>query len=106
MNIIKKRTINYSNCLSIGVPCAYISESNIDLLVQDINNNLHQSYKLDLQDEKVISQDSSYKIKIDKSSKKMLLSGGWDAISNLIEKEIEISKVKRNLPYLNDFNSI
>ncbi len=95
--------IFYSNCLSIGIPCALISEFDIKLLIQEINNFKQDQLTLDINSQKLISRKNSWSINIEKAASNMLLTGGWDATSILISQKEKINLTMQKIPYLNSF---
>ena len=91
--------IFYSNCISIGVPCFTLSKK----LIQDIqkytnNNNLF--LEIDLKNALAKSKDLNFNLEIKESSRKMFLSGEWDATSTLLENENLIERKFNDLPYI------
>ncbi len=99
--------IFYGNCLSIGIPCATILEKELKSLVSLIKSDATTNFKLDLRSQKLYStKGKSWEISIEDSSREMLLSGRWDATLELIKEKERIEKVKKNLPYINNFKGI
>jgi 3-isopropylmalate/(R)-2-methylmalate dehydratase small subunit len=95
--------IFYSNCIAIGIPCFMLPKKSI----QEIQKNKDNKFlflEIDLKNSTAKSKDLSLKLEIKESSRKMFLSGEWDATSKLLENEKLIEKKFNNLPYL-DFNA-
>jgi len=95
--------IFYSNCLAIGIPCFTLSKK----LIQEVQNNKDNKFsflKIDLKNSLAKSQDLKLNLEIKESSRKMFLSGEWDATSTLLENEDFIENKLDDLPYL-EFNS-
>ena len=67
-------------------------------------NNKNLILEIDLFNSTASSQDLKFNLEIKETSKKMFLSGEWDATSKLLENEDLIKKKLNNLPYIN-FNS-
>ena len=91
--------IFYSNCIAIGVPCFTLSKK----LIKDIqkytnNNNLF--LEIDLKNALAKSKDLNFNLEIKESSRKMFLSGEWDATSTLLENENLIERKFNDLPYI------
>ena len=95
--------IFYSNCIAIGIPCLTLSKKSIQD-IQKINNNESLFLKIDLKNSQAKSNDLNFKVEIKESSRKMFLSGEWDATSTLLENEDLIKNKFNDLPYLK-FNS-
>ena len=95
--------IFYSNCISIGVPCFTLSKEAIkDLQLYTHNKDLY--FVIDIYKGKAISKDLEIDLEIKESSKRMFLSGEWDATSTLLKNKDLIEKKLNALPYI-EFNS-
>ena len=95
--------IFYSNCIAIGIPCFTLSKSSI----QKIQNYIDKKdlfLDIDLINSRAISKDLRFNLEIKQTSRKMFLSGEWDATSKLLENENLIEKKFNDLPYIS-FNS-
>jgi len=91
--------IFYSNCLAIGIPCFTLSKN----LIQEVQNNKDNKFsflKIDLKNSLAKSQDLNLNLEIKESSRKMFLSGEWDATSTLLENENLIENKFNLLPYI------
>jgi len=91
--------IFYSNCIAIGIPCFTLPKKSI----QDIQKNKDHKFlflKIDLENSLAISKNLSLNLEIKESSRKMFLSGEWDATSTLLENDSLIEKKYKDLPYL------
>ena len=96
--------IFYSNCLAIGIPCFTLPKDLIKKLQKDINQN-NSSIEIDINKSILNTKSFSLNLEIKDSSKKMFLSGNWDATSTLLENVGLIEKKINNLPYIR-FNKI
>ena len=95
--------IFYSNCIAIGIPCFTLPKKSIE----EIQNYCDKKFlflEIDLKNSKAKSKDLSLNLEIKESSRKMFLSGEWDATSTLLENENLIENKFNDLPYL-EFNS-
>ncbi len=96
--------IFHSNCLSIGIPCAIISEYNLKPLLNIINAKKNLNFTLDLESQTLYSRENkSWQIQIEQSALEMLKSGKWDATSMLINEKEKIDSLKSKIPYINNF---
>ena len=92
--------IFYSNCIAIGIPCFTLEKKSIKNIQNYIDNeNLH--LEIDISNSFAKSKDLSFNLKIQESSKKMFLSGEWDATSTLLKNNSLIEDKFDNLPYIN-----
>ena len=95
--------IFYSNCIAIGIPCFTLAKE----LIQKIQKNKDDEFlflEIDLKKSLAKSKDLNFNLEIKESSRKMFLSGEWDATSTLLENESLIENKCNDLPYL-EFNN-
>ena len=95
--------IFYSNCIAIGIPCFTLPKKSIQD-IQKYNNQKSLFLEIDLENSLATSKDLNFNLEIKESTKKMFLSGEWDATSTLLNNEILIEKKFNDLPY-SKFNS-
>ena len=96
--------IFYSNCVAIGIPCFTLPKE----LIKKIQKNSIQNNSLieiDINKSILLTKSFSLNLEIKESSRKMFLSGEWDATSTLLENIELIEKKICNLPYIK-FNKI
>ena len=91
--------IFYSNCIAIGIPCFTLPKKSVQH-IQKYNDNKRLFLNIDLKNSLAKSKVANFHLEIKDSSKKMFLSGEWDATSTLLENENLIEKKYNNLPYL------
>ncbi len=95
--------IFYSNCIAIGIPCFTLPKNSIKE-IQKFNNNKNFFLDIDIKNSFAKSKDLNFNLEIKESSRKMFLTGEWDATSTLLENENLIENKSNDLPYLK-FNS-
>ena len=91
--------IFYSNCIAIGIPCFTLPKKSIKDLQQN-NDNKTFFLEINLKNSFAKSKDLNFNLNIQESSRKMFLSGEWDATSTLLENEHLIENKFNDLPYL------
>ena len=91
--------IFYSNCIAIGIPCFTLPTKSIQD-IQKYSDNKSFFLEIDLKKSLAKAEDLKFQLDIKESSKKMFLSGEWDATSTLLENENLIEKKNNDLPYL------
>jgi len=91
--------IFYSNCIAIGIPCFTLPKNSIKD-IQKYNDNKNFFLEIDIKNSFAKSKGLSFNLEIKESSRKMFLSGEWDATSTLLENENLIEKKINDLPYL------
>ena len=97
--------IFYSNCIAIGIPCFTLAKE----LIQKIQKNKDDEFlflEIDLKKSLAKSKDLNFNLEINESSKKMFLSGEWDATSTLLENENLIENKFTQLPYIKFNNNL
>ena len=95
--------IFYSNCIAIGIPCFTLTKELIQKIQKHKDDKL-LFLEIDLKKSLAKSKDISLNLEIKESSRKMFLSGEWDATSTLLENESLIENKCNDLPYL-EFNN-
>ena len=95
--------IFYSNCIAIGIPCFTLPKESIKKIQKylDVKNLL---LEIDLFKSTAKSEELKFNLEIKETSKKMFLSGEWDATSTLLENKELIDNKLNDLPYI-QFNS-
>ena len=95
--------IFYSNCIAIGIPCFTLPKESIKKIQKylDIKNLF---LEIDLLKSTAKGEKLKFNLEIKETSKKMFLSGEWDATSKLLENKDLIENKLNDLPYIN-FNS-
>ena len=95
--------IFYSNCIAIGIPCFTLPKESIKKIQKylDIKNLF---LEIDLFESTAKAEELKFNLEIKETSKKMFLSGEWDATSKLLENKALIENKLNDLPYIN-FNS-
>ena len=91
--------IFYSNCVAIGIPCFTLEKKIIKEIQQEATRNV-LSFEIDITKSKAFSRTLEVDLIIKESSKKMFLSGDWDATSILLNNKILIESKINELPYV------
>ena len=92
--------IFYSNCLAIGIPCFTQEKRVIKKIQEEAKKNI-LSFEIDIAENKAVSNKLEVDLLIKESSKKMFLSGDWDATSILLNNSLLIDSKINELPYVN-----
>ena len=95
--------IFYSNCIAIGIPCLTLAKE----LIEKIQKNEDDKFlflEIDLKKSFAKSKDLNLNLEIKESSRKMFLSGQWDATSTLLDNKNLIENKFNQLPYI-QFNT-
>ena len=91
--------IFYSNCIAIGIPCFTLPKKSIEE-IQNYCNNQSLLLEIDLKNSLAKSKDLNFNLEIKESSRKMFLSGEWDATSTLLDNKNLIDNKFNQLPYI------
>ena len=91
--------IFYSNCVAIGIPCFTLTKESIqDIQKYNVCEKLF--LEIDLKNSLAKSENLHFNLEIKDSSKKMFLSGEWDATATLLEKSSLVERKYKELPYI------
>ena len=96
--------IFYSNCVAIGIPCFTLPKEVLKKIQKD-SNEYNSSFEININKSILKTKSFSLNLEIKDSSRKMFLSGEWDATSTLLENIELVEKKIENLPYIK-FNKI
>ena len=91
--------IFYSNCIAIGIPCFTLPKKSIQDIQKCIENK-SLFLEIDLKNCLAKSKDLNFILEIKESSRKMFLSGEWDATATLLENETLVERKSKELPYI------
>ena len=91
--------IFYSNCIAIGIPCFTLPKKSIEE-IQNYCDNQFLFLEIDLKKSLAKSKDLNFNLEIKESSRKMFLSGEWDATSTLLDNKNLIENKFNQLPYI------
>ena len=91
--------IFYSNCIAIGIPCFTLPKKSIQK-IQKYNISKSLFLEIDLKNSLAKSEDLKLNLEIKESSKKMFLSGEWDATATLLENSTLVERKFKELPYV------
>ena len=91
--------IFYSNCIALGIPCFTLPKKLIEE-IQNYCDNQSLFLEIDLKNSSAESKDLNFNLEIKESSRKMFLSGEWDATSTLLDNKNLIDNKFNQLPYI------
>ena len=92
--------IFYCNCIAIGIPCLTLSRE----LIKNIQNHNDSWFEINIQKATLKSRTLNLNLEIKESSKKMFLTGEWDATSTLLNNRNLVEEKMKNLPYIKFIN--
>ena len=91
--------IFYSNCIAIGIPCFTLPKKSIQN-IQKYNISKSIFLEIDLKNSSAKSKDLNFNLEIKESTKKMYLSGEWDATATLLKNSSLVERKFKDLPYI------
>ena len=96
--------IFFGNCLALGIPCASASPDQILAIQALVNDDATRHWTLDLEGMALASDQDRWDVSIDPGPRDMLLSGRWDATSQLLDNSAKVKALMDEIPYLNQFS--
>ena len=91
--------IFYSNYIAIGIPCFTLSKKSIQN-IQQYNISKSLFLEINLKNSTAKSEFSDFNLEIKESSRKMFLSGEWDATATLLANCSLVERKLKELPYI------
>tara|TARA_A100001388_G_scaffold146155_1_gene108421 strand:+ start:54 stop:665 length:612 start_codon:yes stop_codon:yes gene_type:complete len=91
--------IFYSNCIAIGIPCFTIPKKSIQN-IQKYSVNKSLFLEIDLKKSLAKSKDFNLNLNIKESTRRMFLSGEWDATATLLDNSYLVEEKFKELPYI------
>ena len=91
--------IFYSNCIAIGIPCFTLPKKSIQN-IQEYNISKGLFLEIDLKNSSAKSKELNFNLEIKYSTKKMFLSGEWDATATLLKNSYLVERKFEELPYI------
>jgi 3-isopropylmalate/(R)-2-methylmalate dehydratase small subunit len=92
--------IFFGNSLMIGLPCATAEPDQIERLITLSEQQPDQECVFDIRTSTVTAGDLVVPVSFPESVRSALLSGGWDATSQLLGDYAQVEKTAASLPYL------
>ena len=96
--------IFFGNCLALGLPCASASPDQILAIQASVEEDATRHWTLDLDEMALASDQDRWDVSIDPGPRDMLLSGRWDATSQLLDNSPKVKALMDEIPYLNQFS--
>ena len=98
--------IFFGNCLALGIPCMTATPEEIQRLQQLVMGAPQQSWQLNLEAMTLASDAVTQAVQLAEGPRQMLMTGRWDATSQLLARDAELTALTARLPYLNHFQAI
>jgi 3-isopropylmalate/(R)-2-methylmalate dehydratase small subunit len=96
--------IFYGNCLALGIPCFTASHASVLSLQEQLIADPDQELNLSLATASLEdSRGQLWQLELQAGPQQMLASGQWDATSQLLAHDAELTRTAESLPYINGF---
>ncbi len=95
--------IFFGNSLTLGIPCAVLTEDEIDQLQGAADADAKAEITLDLRAGTVAMGNLSFAAQVPETARESLLSGRWDALGELLGAPDATRAVHDGLPYIAGF---
>jgi len=92
--------IFFNNSIAVGLPCAIVDNSTIELLQSLALNNYELQFDVDLENKVINVEEKSYSFDMANGPRKQFLDGCWDATQLLMSARQEILDTANRLPYV------
>lgn len=96
--------IFYGNSMMIGLPCASVSEDQMQKLMALADARPDLEFRLDLKSSTLEAGDLAVPVSMPESVRSALLSGDWDATSLLLDRYGEVEQLAARLPYVSGWD--
>ncbi len=97
--------IFFGNCLALGIPCMTAASEEIQLIQQAVIEDPGREWCLDLMALALGSPQDRWAVSLEPGPLDMLRSGRWDATSQLLSRDSELTALMKQLPYINGFQT-
>jgi 3-isopropylmalate/(R)-2-methylmalate dehydratase small subunit len=96
--------IFYGNSMMIGLPCASVSEDQMQKVMALADAQPDLEFRLDLKSSILEAGDLAVPVSMPESVRSALLSGDWDATSLLLDRYGEVEQLAARLPYVSGWD--
>ncbi len=91
------------NALSIGLPCATVGQTDIEYLMQCVEESADTRMTLSIRDLTLGVLDRTVTVNVPRGGREALLTGHWDATGLLLDQFDQVRAVAEGLPYVRGF---
>jgi 3-isopropylmalate/(R)-2-methylmalate dehydratase small subunit len=91
------------NCTMMGVPTVTVTPTDIENLMQAVENDSRITFSLDLQAKTISFGEHKIAVDLPETYRSALTSGSWDSTAMLRANLSEVKKIAAKLPYMNNF---
>ena len=95
--------IFFGNCTAMGLPCVTLTPDDLARLMDSVELDPTQDVSVDIETQTVTSRAGSMQAGIPSGTRTQLLTGTWDATSQLLDAGDAIEHTASQLPYVDGF---
>jgi 3-isopropylmalate/(R)-2-methylmalate dehydratase small subunit len=92
--------IFFGNCVALGIPCVTADAAKVKQLQELVTANPQVEVTVNLENLQVQIGDFSTPVYIGEGSRKMFISGSWDACGQLVANAEQVRQTATKLPYV------
>lgn len=95
--------IFFGNCISVGMPCAAASASDLAELMRRVSADPKLMLHLDLVNQRLRAGDLEIAVRVPEGARRAFVEGSWDSTAELLQGADQVAEVAARLPYVNDW---
>jgi 3-isopropylmalate/(R)-2-methylmalate dehydratase small subunit len=95
--------IFYGNCIALGVPCAVVSERDIECLMAAVEADPSIEVTVDVESRRATAGSIAVPFEMADGVRASFLEGRWDTTAELLANKAAIFEAAKRVPYLNGF---
>lgn len=92
--------IFFGNSTNLGMPCVGLSPEDNEKLMELVKANPEAELSLDMEKLEVTFDGQTFKANMDEGAREALVSGKWDVIQELVDRNESIESTAAALPYV------
>ncbi len=93
--------IFFGNCVALGVPCAVVSEADIEKLMSAVEANPAAEVTVDIENKVASVGDLQVPIEMPEGVRQQFVEGKWDSTAELVAGKDLVAATASRLPYFN-----
>jgi 3-isopropylmalate/(R)-2-methylmalate dehydratase small subunit len=95
--------IFYGNCIALGVPCAVVSEGDIECLMAAVEADPNVEVTVDVEHRRVTAGSIAVPFEMADGVRTSFLDGRWDTTAELLANQQAVFEAAKRVPYLKGF---
>ena len=95
--------IFFGNCVALGIPCAVVSESDIQKLMSEVESNPAAEVTVDVNGKSVSAGNVKVPFEMPDGVRQQFIEGKWDSTAELVAAKDQVAATASRLPYFNNW---